>query len=164
VVFAANVPFARWVDAAAREAVSERTALVLGLGRHALLLLALIVVHALASHARVLVVREERHSAALALLSSLGFCARNALAVLGQYAVVIAAAVAILAAWATLDARLEVNGWTSQLVALAGFELFMVGRIALRLGLLSSQLELQRARAGVAPEATGAGKGGADRV
>ena len=96
-VFALNAPFARWVDGLAREAVSERTALALGLGRHALLLLALLVVHALASHARVIVVREERQSAALALVSSLGFCARNALAVLGQYAVVIAGAVVLFA-------------------------------------------------------------------
>jgi uncharacterized protein with GYD domain len=163
-VFAANVPFSAWVDAMAREAVSERTALVLGLGRNALLLLALLVLHAVASHARVMVVREERQSAALALLSSLGFCARNALAVLGQYAVVIAAAVAILAAWAALDARLGVNGWTSQLVALAGFEIFLAGRIALRLGLLGGQIELQRARVGVAATTDVAGKGGEDRV
>ena len=40
------------------------------------------------SHAKVMVVREERLSAVLAFLSSLGFCARNLAAALGQYLVV----------------------------------------------------------------------------
>ena len=62
-VFALNAPFARRVDDLAREAVSGRTALALVLGRHALLLLALVFVHMVSSHAKVLVVREERLSA-----------------------------------------------------------------------------------------------------
>ncbi|MCG6927974.1 MAG: hypothetical protein LJF30_22040 [Acidobacteria bacterium] len=148
IVFALNVPFARWVDALAREAVSERTALALGLGRHALLLLALLLVHMVASFARVLVVQEERQSAALALLSSAGFCARNLVAALGQYGVVLVGGVLLLASWAAFDARFEVSGWKSQLVMFAVFQAFLFGRIALRLGLLASQLELRRARAG----------------
>ena len=80
IVFGLNVPFARWVDALGREAVSERTALALGLGRHAARLLALLLVHMLASFARVIVVQEERRSAVLALVSSAGFCARNIMA------------------------------------------------------------------------------------
>jgi uncharacterized protein with GYD domain len=134
------------VDDFAREAVSGRTAVVLVLGRHALLLLALVFVHMVSSHAKVLVVREERLSAVLAFLSSLGFCARNLLAALGQYVVVGAAGVALLALFGALDARLVVIGWRSQIVALALFELFLAARIALRLGLLASQLELQASR------------------
>jgi len=153
IVFALNVPFARWVDALGREAVSERTALALGLGRHALLLLALLLVHMVASFARVIVVQEERRSAVLALLSSAGFCARNLLAALGQYAAVVVTAVLLLASWAAFDARFAVVGWKTQLVALAFFQAFLLVRIALRLGLLASQLELYRARAGAAPPA-----------
>lgn len=145
-VFALNAPFARRVDDLAREAVSGRTALALVLGRHALLLLALVFVHMVSSHAKVLVVREERLSAALAFLSSLGFCARNLLAVLGQYVVVGAAGAALLVVFGALDARLAVVGWRSQLVALALFQAFVAARIALRLGLLASQLELQASR------------------
>jgi hypothetical protein len=155
VVFALNVPFARWVDGVAREAVSGRTALLLGLGRHALLFIALLAVHAVASFARVIVVREERQSAALAVLSSMGFCARNALAIAGQYALIITGAVLLLALWAGFDARFAVIGWKSQLVALVVFEALLAGRIALRLGLLGSQLALHAARAG---------KGRLDRV
>jgi hypothetical protein len=153
IIFALNIPFARWVDGLAREAVSERTALAFGLGRHALLLLTLLLVHMVASFARVIVVQEERRSAVLALLSGAGFCGRNLLRALGQYGVVLVGAVLLLASWAAFDARFTVTGWKSQLVALAFFQAFLLGRIALRLGLLASQLELHRARAG-AVEAT----------
>jgi len=145
-VFALNELCARWVDAAAREAVSERTAVALVLGRHALLLVALVLVHMVSSHAKVMVVREERLSASLALLSSLGFCARNLLAAAGQYAVVGAAGIALLALFAALEARLAVVGWRSQLLAFALFQLFVAARITLRLGLLASQVELQAPR------------------
>jgi len=72
-----------------------------------------------------------------------------------------ARAVLLLASWAALDTRFAVIGWKSQLVALAFFQAFLLVRIALRLGLLASQLELHRARAGGGARA---GKGGRDRV
>jgi hypothetical protein len=145
-VFALNEPFARGVDGLAREAASERTAIFLVLGRHAALLLALVLVHMASSHAKVMVVREERLSAVLAFLASLGFCARNVLAAVGQYVVVGAAALALLALFGALDARLAVVGWRSQFVALVLFQLFVAARVALRLGLLASQVELQAER------------------
>jgi len=145
-VFALNAPFARWMDGLAREAVSETTAISLTLGRHAVLLLALVLVHMVSSHAKVMVVREERLSAVLAFLSSLGFCARHFLAALGQYLVVGAAGVALVLLFGTLDARLTVIGWKSQLLALLLFQAVLAARIALRLGLLASQVELQAGR------------------
>jgi hypothetical protein len=145
-VFALHRPLACLADELAREAVSGRTALLLTLGSQALLLLALVLVHMVASHAKVLVVREERLSAVLAVLSSLGFCARNLPAALGQYAAVGAAGVCLLALFGAADGRLAVVGWRSQIVALALFQAFVAGRIALRLGLLASQLELQERR------------------
>lgn len=145
-LFAANGPFARWVDALAREAVSGRTAVALTFGRHALLLLGLVVVHMVSSYAKVLVVREERLSAGLAFLSSAGFCARNLLATLGQYAVVLVLGVSLVALFGAADARIAVVGWKSQLVALALFQALMAARIGLRLGLLAAQVELHAAR------------------
>ena len=145
-LFAANAPFARWVDAVAREAVSGRTAVGLVFGRYALLLLGLAGIHMVSSYAKVLVVSEERLSAGLAVLSSLGFCARNLRAALGQYAVVSTLAVGLVALFGAVDARLAVVGWKTQLVALAVFEAFVAGRVALRLGLLASQVELVAAR------------------
>jgi hypothetical protein len=148
IVFAVNAPFARWVDGLAREAVSEQTAITLTFGRHALLLVAVLIVHMVASFARVIVVREERRSAVLAFVSSLGFCVRNLFAALGQYVVIVVLALLLLGAWSALDGRQVVIGWRSQLVVLVLFQGFVVARIALRLGLLASQLELHRARGG----------------
>jgi len=145
-VFALNAPFARWVDGLAGEAVSGRSAAALVLARHGLLLLALVLVHLVSSHAKVLVVREERLSAALAFLGSLGLCARNLAAVLGQALAVGAAGGAVLLLFGFLDSRLTVVGWRTQLVALLLFEALVAARIALRLGLLASQVELQQER------------------
>jgi hypothetical protein len=144
VVFAAYAPLARWTDGLAREAVSERTALAFLLGRSLLLLAALAALHMVSSYAKVIVVCEERLSAVLAVLSSAGFCARHLLAAAGQYVVVLALGLALLAAFGRLDAWLLVTGWKSQLAALALFECFVVARIALRLGLLAGQVELQQ--------------------
>jgi len=144
VVFALDAPFARLVDGLAREAVSERTALVLTLGRYALLLAALLLLHMVFSHARVLMVREERLSALLATLSSLGFCLRRLGSAAGQYAVAVAAAAALLALFTLADSWLTVVGFRTQLLALLLFEAFVAARIAIRLWLLASQLELQQ--------------------
>jgi len=143
-LFALDAPFARFVDRAAREAVSGRSAVLLTLGRHALLLLALLLVHMVVSHARVLVVREERLSVVLAALSSLGFCTRRLAAAFGQYLCVAAASALLLLLFGLLDSQLVVIGYKTQLVAVVLFEAFVAARILLRLGLLASQLELQR--------------------
>lgn len=144
-VYAGYARLAHWTNALAEEAVSERSALAIVLGRSALLLGALVCVHAVSSYAKVIVVCEERRSALLAVASSLGFCARNLGAALGQYLVVGALGLALIALFSVLDGRLQVSGWSSQLVALALFEGFVAARIALRLGLLAGQVELQQA-------------------
>ncbi len=146
-LFALYAPLARFVDRLAREAVSERTALSLTLGRYALLLAGLILLHMLFSHARVLVVREERLSVLVATLQSLGFCLRRFWSALGQYAMAAAASALLLALFALLDSGLVVIGFRTQLLALVLFEAFVAARIAIRLWLVASQLELQQASA-----------------
>ncbi len=144
-VFALDAPLAAGLDGLARAAVSERNALALTLARRALLLLALVLVHMVASYAKVIVVAEERRSAFLAFVSSAGFCARRLGAVLGQYLAVAGAGLLLLGLFSAVDAGLRVDGWKSQLVALALFQLVVGAGIALRLGLLAAQLALRRA-------------------
>jgi hypothetical protein len=143
-LFALNAPLAAAVDRMAREAVSSRSATLLVLGRHALLLAGLLLLHMVVSHARVLVVREERLSVVLAAFSSLGFCGRRLAAAFGQYVVIAALGGLLLALFGLLDSWLVVVGYKTQLVALVLFEAFMAARIALRLWLLAAQVELQR--------------------
>lgn len=141
-----NVPFARWADAQARDAVSESAAMAWALGRHAALLLGLLLVNLLSSYAKAIVVLEERASAILAWLSALGFCAANAVAATGHYLGVVALGALLIALWASLDGALQVTGYKTQILALALAQGLVLARIALRLSLLSGQLALYRKR------------------
>jgi len=144
VIFRLNGPFAGWADARAREAVSERTAMAWALGRHALLLFALLAVNMLSSLAKVIVVLEERSSAILAWLSAVGFCVAHFVKTAGHYMGLVALSVALLAVFHVLDGWLDVTGYKTQLVALLLAELLIVGRIALRLSLFAGQIALYR--------------------
>jgi hypothetical protein len=139
-----NVHVARFVDGIATEAVSESTAMAWALSRHALLLVALLLVSLVSTYAKVIVVLEERRSALLALLSGLAFCVANPRRVLGHYLALLLAGILLLALWAALDGRLETTGYKSQLVALALMQGLVLGRIFLRLSLLAGQVALYR--------------------
>lgn len=143
-VFALNVPFAAWIDRLAREAVSENTAVVLLFGRHALLLLALLLVHLLAGYAKAVIVVEERSSALLALVSSVGFCLRNVARAVGHYGAVALLALLLAALWAAADAAWPVSGYRTQLVSLVLAQALVGGRIFLRLALMGGQVALYR--------------------
>jgi hypothetical protein len=144
IAFALHAPVARWANAHAREAVSETTALAWYLGHYALLLLALALVHMVSSFAKVIVVVEERSSALLAVVSSLGFCRRRLGRALGQYAVVAALGGLLLLAWGSIDGRFEVTGYKSQILFLALAQVFVLARVGLRLALLAGQVALYR--------------------
>lgn len=158
VVFLLNRPFAAWVDTRARESVSETAALSWLFGRHALLLLAILFLHAVSSFAKVAIVLEERSSAVLAYLTSLGFTLRRLGAVAGQYAVVGLLGALVLAVWAAFDARWVTTGYRSQLVTLVLFQAVVLSRIGLRLALLASQVALYRGAGRVGLEGTGPGE------
>ena len=145
-VFLLNRPLAAWADERAHEAVSEGAALLWALGRHALLLLVLLLVHLVAGYAKAIVVLEERRSACLAVLSALAFVLRQAGAALGHLAAILVLGVGLLAAFVALDASLTVTGYRSQIVALVLMQGFMLLRISLRLALAGGQIELLRAR------------------
>ncbi len=144
ILFRLNLPFAGWADGHAREAVSEASAMAWTLGRHALLLLALLAVHMVSTYAKVIVVLEERSSAILALLSALSFCARNLARAAGLYGLIALASVLLLALWNALDGAWAVTGYKTQIVALLLAQALVLGRIALRLTLLGGQLSLYR--------------------
>jgi hypothetical protein len=143
-VFRLNAPFARFVEAQAREAVSEKTALAWLFGRYALLLLALLFVHLVSCYAKLIVVLEDRSSALLALVSALGFCLRNLARVFGQLLLVLASAVLLIACWTLLDAGFATTGYKTQLLGFLLSQGLMFGLIALRVSLYSGQISLFR--------------------
>ena len=97
ILFRLYSPFAGWADERAREAVSERTAMAWTMGRHALLLLAILFVNMVNGYAKAMIVLEERSSALLAWISALSFCVRHVARVAAHYAAIAVAAALLLA-------------------------------------------------------------------
>jgi len=151
VVFRLNAPFARWMDGQARESVSETSAMAWLLGRHALLLLALVFVNLVSGYAKAIVVTEERSSAILAFVSALSFCGRNLVRTFGHYLAVALLGVVLIAVWRLLDGAYGTTGYKTQLLTFALFQAFMLARVGLRVMLMGGQLALYRRLA--APEA-----------
>jgi hypothetical protein len=143
-LFLINAPFARWADRRALEAVTETAAMVWALGRHALLLLAVLFVHMLSSYAKVIVVVEERSSAVLAFLSSASFAFSNLWRAWGHYLAVAGLGLVLLALWKGADALWEPIGYSTQSLTFLLLELMVAGRIALRLALFGGQIALYR--------------------
>jgi hypothetical protein len=144
ILFRLYSPLAAWADERARESVSETTAMAWTLGRHALLLLAILFVNMVGGYAKAMIVLEERSSALLAWVSALAFCTRNILRVAGQYAALSLAAAAALVVWRLLDGAFTTTGYKTQLVALLLMQALVFSRIFLRLALLGGQLEIYR--------------------
>jgi hypothetical protein len=153
VVFALYGPFARWADAQARDAVSEHTAIAWMLGRHALLLLALLAVNMVSSYARVLMVLEERSSALLAVLSAAALCLGSFVRTFGHLLLMTAAAGAGLAAWSVLDRHWGTTGYKTQLVTFVLLEGLVFLRLFLRVATLGGQVTLARRLSGGPAEA-----------
>jgi hypothetical protein len=118
--------------------------MAIALGRHALLLLALLLVNMLSSLAKVLVVLEERSSAILAWLSALGFCAANLVKTAGHYFAVVLLGFVLLLIWSGLDGLVATTGYKTQLVTLLLAQGLVLGRIALRLSIFAGQIALYR--------------------
>jgi hypothetical protein len=144
VVFGLNAPLARWADHQAREAVSEVTAHVWLLGRHAVLLLALLWVNMVSGYAKAIIVLEERSSALLALLSAFSFALGRPLRAFGHYLSLAALGLALLVLWSVLDGLWATTGYATQLVTFLLAQALLAGRIALRLALWAGQLVLLR--------------------
>ena len=121
------------------------------LGRHALLLLALLFVNLVSGYAKAIVVVEERSSAVLAFLSALSFCVRNVVRTFGHYLAVALLGLVLIAGWRLLDGAYATTGYKTQLLTFALFQAFMLARLGLRVMLMGGQLALYRRLA--APEA-----------
>jgi hypothetical protein len=143
IVFHLYFPFASWMDGRAREAVSERTAMALTFGRHALLLLAILFASMVAGYAKAILVLEERASALLAWVSALSFCIRRLGRAAGHYALLTLAALVLLGLWRLVDGT-WVTGYKTQLAMLFLMQAFLFGRVFLRLALLGGQVEIYR--------------------
>jgi hypothetical protein len=143
-LFALNAPVARWADRHALEAVSETVALAWSFGQKGLLLSGIFFIHMLSCYAKVITVEEERQSAVLAFLSSVGFCLGHLRRTFGHYLAVALLGVLLLLAWSLADGHWAVTGFRTQLVALLLAQGLVFGRIVLRVALFGGQVSLYR--------------------
>jgi hypothetical protein len=150
-LFALYVPLAAFADGRAREAVSERTAEAWLIGRHAVMLVALLFVHVVGTYARVIIVLEERSSAVLAVLSGLTFALRNLLATLGIMAGMAALVLAAFGLWLAFDGAWTTMGYVTQAPTFLAMQALVLARIAARVGLAGSLMDLYRRRAPLDP-------------
>lgn len=141
-IFGLDVPLAAWVDERARSSVSVPGAIVWQMGRHALLLVALLFVHMVAGYAKIIVVVEQRLSVVLAFLSSLSFCLGNLVRTAGHYLAMAIMGIGLTALWALANRDSPVTGYPTLAVPLLLAEGLVLGRIALRLALLGGQVAL----------------------
>jgi len=144
ILFAVYGPLARWADGQAREAVSEATAEAWLLGRHAVLLLALVFLHLVGTYARVITVLEERSSAVLAVLSGLSFAFTRLLATMAVAGGMAILFVLALALWQTFDQAWTTIGYRTQLVTLLAMQALVLARIFLRTALAGALMDLYR--------------------
>lgn len=145
-------PVSRFALVQANEAISETTALAWSFARYALLLLALCLVHMVTSYAKIILVLEDRQSAALAFLSGASLAARHLGSAAAQYLGVALGGGVLLAVWGLVDSVFEPTGYRTQALFLGAAEAFVAMRIGLRLWLLASQVALHR-RVGAASRA-----------
>ena len=147
VLFALYAPLAEWADGRAREAVSETTAHAWLFGRHAVLLLAVVFLHVLATYARVIIVLEERSSAALAIVSALGLALSRLWATIVVTGALALLAALVLAIWLAFDDAWATTGFRSQIVTLVVMQAVLLARILVRLALPASLMALHRRHA-----------------
>ena len=128
----------------AMDSTSEATALVWSFGHVALLALLLLAVHMIAGYAKVITVLEERTSAILAFLSSVGFCLSRIGRTTGHYLFILVLGGATLYVWSLGDHAFAATGYKSQILVFAWSQALIGARVFLRLGLLGGQMEIYR--------------------
>lgn len=120
---------------AEREAFAWRVLLYIGFGA------ALLAVNLVFDFARIRLVVEDRRSALGALRAALGFIARHTRPVIGLYLLNALLFLALLGVWALAAPDAGASGWTIW-VGLVGSQLYILGRLVVKLQFLASQTAL----------------------
>jgi hypothetical protein len=143
-LFAAYALLARFADGIAREAVSERAGEAWAIGRHVVMLAALLFVHLVGTYARVIIVLEERTSAVLAVLSAFAFALRHLLTTLAVAAGMAVLVILALALWLAFDGAWTTMGYVSQVPTLIAMQALVLARIFARVGLAGALMDVYR--------------------
>jgi len=138
--------FARWLfprlETASRDVTAERAVLARYLLATLAVLLLLAGVRLVSDYAKIAIVAGRRRSAVLGAVEGLRFVLRNPLGAWGVALHFAAAGAAALALYALLAPGSGQASWSAVLLSLAGAQLFLLLRLALRVGLLGAEATL----------------------
>jgi hypothetical protein len=139
----------RWllarISVATREATRETTVLLYMLAATALVIFLLLLVRAIFDYGRIAIVAENRRRALGAMLRGLGFVLGRPVKVLGLVALAGLGSLALMALYAVVAPGVGTATTTGVIFGFLVQQLYLMGRIAVRLTLLGGELELYKA-------------------
>lgn len=140
--------FARWIfpriERATVDVTVEKTVLATNLVAVALIVVLSVTTKMVFDYAKIAVVVEERRSAILALLRGLRFVLRRPLRTYGVVALFSLLGAALLAFYTLVAPGTGPSSFAAAILVFLLGQLFLVGRVTLRLGLLAGELALFR--------------------
>lgn len=125
-----------------RDVTSETTVLAANLAAAALILLLLALIKMTVDYARIAMVVEGQRRALRALVRGASVVVRHPLATLGLVAVFAGASMAVIGLYSLVAPGADQSSGLTIVLAIVGSQIYLMVRVAIRLGLMSSELAL----------------------
>ena len=144
-------PLTDWVKQLADEALTDRGAFYWNFGRYLLLLVIFLVLNMLFDYAKVKTAVEDRTSMVLALFSAMNFCTSYFFSAFGFYLLIVLLGVSGVVVYTGVEHFFPQQTWLAVLLALVWQQLYMIGRMIIKLLFYSSQMQFYLQREGALP-------------
>jgi hypothetical protein len=123
-------------------ALTDRGAFYWNLTRYLIVLVIFLLLNMLFDYAKIKIALEDRTSALVAFLSALKFCAAHFLISFGFYLLIVALGLVWVVLYAGIEWLLPQQGWLTILLAAIVQQLYMLGRLTVKLLFYSGQMQL----------------------
>ncbi|MCY3775611.1 MAG: hypothetical protein OXH11_06480 [Candidatus Aminicenantes bacterium] len=140
------IPVDGWVDSYSGAAATEVTGFYLSLARYLLVLVLVLLLDLILDYARIKVVLEDRTSILLAVLAAARFCAMNFLGATGLYLLLVCFTLIWAGIYLGVDRLVDDHYWGGILVAFVVQQIYMLGRMALKLLGFGAQIQFVKSR------------------
>lgn len=141
-------PSQGWIDILTQDALTEVPVFVVRLIRYLLLLLLCLLLNMLMDYTKLKIALEDRTSVVLAFLSATRFCLRNFFFIYRLYLLIVFVSVLWVILYTLGEYVLPQNAWPLILVAFLWQQLYLMGRLSLRLLFYSTQAKVLVDRSG----------------
>jgi hypothetical protein len=147
-------PLTSLVKDLAEGALTDREAFYWNLSRYLLLLVIFMVVNMIFDYARIKAAVEDRTSTVLSFLSGISFCKRYFLSAFSLYLVIAGLGVAGVLVYIGVEHVLPQQTWIPILLAILWQQLYLIGRLSVKLFFYTCQMQFYSEREGLAPLST----------